>query len=74
MTIGGIALFVLGFVVTVNTLPTEAEVLGGLSEGPSLWDSPPALLVIGFIASLAGVALATIGPAVMFMRARRAKG
>jgi hypothetical protein len=74
LAVGGIALFALGFIVTINTLPKGAEMLGGSSDGPALWDSPPALLVIGFMASLTGLALATIGPAVMFMRARRAKG
>ena len=74
LVIGGIALFALGFAVTIDTLPTQAEMLGGASDGHALWKSPPALLVLGFVASLVGVALATIVPAVMFMRARRTKG
>lgn len=66
-------LFALGFVLTIKTLPTGTEMLGSSTEGSTIASSPSALLVIGFVASLAGLGLATIVPAIMFMRARRAK-
>jgi len=67
-------LFTLGFIVTINTLPTGTDMLGSSAEGATLAHPSSMLLVAGFVASLVGLGLATIAPAVMFMRARRADG
>ena len=72
--ITGITLFALGFIMTVKALPTGSELLGSSTEGSGSIHSASALLVVGFVASLCGLALATIAPAVLFLLARKAKG
>ena len=70
--IAGMSLFTIGFLVTIDTLPRGADLLGS-SEGSALARSPSMLLFAGFIVSLAGLALATIAPTIMFVRTRNSK-
>jgi hypothetical protein len=58
--------------MTIDSLPSDSEMLGGSSKVSVHAGASSASLVVGFVISLAGLAMATIGPAVMFVRARRA--
>jgi|GEM_PF-1688158 len=69
----GMTLFALGFIFTLKALPTGSETLGS-SDAASASSSPSWLLIVGFVVSLSGIALATVAPAAMFMRARKSKG
>jgi len=73
LVITGMVLFALGFMVTINTLPKSSGLLGS-SEGSVMAQPSSAILVVGFIVSLVGLCMATIAPAVMFMRAKKTKG
>jgi hypothetical protein len=72
LVIAGMTLFTIGFVVTIDSLPRGSALLGS-SAGSATTQPSSALLVVGFVASLVGLCLATIAPAVMFVRARKAK-
>lgn len=77
MALIGIALFVVGFVITLGAISGVAlpgvhasQNHGGLGSGNSettLW------MVLGLAISLAGLILATVGPAISFLKARRQK-
>ncbi len=73
LVLAGMTLFVLGFLMTIDSLPSGGELLRS-SEGSGHSPASSLLLLTGFIISLAGVALATIAPAIMFVRARKTKG
>ena len=73
LVIAGMTLFTIGFVITVNTLPRSSDLLGS-STGSVTTQPSTAVLVVGFVVSLVGLCLATIAPAVMFVRARKTKG
>jgi len=65
----GISLFTIGFALTVSELPSGAEMLGSSAESSAVSQPVSVTLVVGFVVSLIGVVLATVAPAMMFMRA-----
>ncbi len=68
----GIVLFVVGFMLTVAAIPQAEHSDGndtGLSQGGSdSGASPEFYLMSGMLVSLTGVVLATVGPAVSFVK------
>ncbi|MEM4276836.1 MAG: hypothetical protein QXQ13_05055 [Thermoplasmata archaeon] len=68
----GIALFVVGFVVTVSAVPKEAPSDGGygLLSAQESGSGTQLLLAVGVLTSIAGVLIATVVPVVMAMRSR----
>jgi len=71
LVIVGMLLFTIGFIFTIRALPTGSEMLG--NSGSSGTNASSVTLILGFVASLLGLGLATIAPAILFMRARRAE-
>ncbi|GEM_PF-3210971 len=70
----GIALFVTGFVLAVTSLSEPDTVLAGedaLQTSGSGAESASFTLFFGLLLSLAGVVLATAGPAMFFIHARK---
>jgi hypothetical protein len=69
----GIALFVLGFMLTVSSLSTngtgteDGATSGVFSEGAAI-GSLSLLMIIGMSVSFAGVLIATVGPMASFMQ------
>ncbi len=71
----GIALFVMGFVITVYSLSSlesvSAEGEGPTYESPQVFSSSSLPLFIGLVLSLVGVVSATAGPAAIFLHGKR---
>ena len=70
----GIVLFVIGFILTVAAIPqTKTSAANGTDRSAALDDSRAAsshefYLLSGMFVSLTGVVLATVGPAVGFVK------
>ncbi len=68
----GIVLFVVGFMLTVAAIPqteqTEISGSSGSANGDDLGSSSGFYLMSGMFVSLTGVVLATVGPAMAFVR------
>jgi len=69
----GIALFVLGFIITLSTLSgngtgTEEDASGNLLSERTGTGSLSVLMILGIVVSLAGVLIATVGPMASFMQ------
>jgi uncharacterized membrane protein YjgN (DUF898 family) len=74
----GIALFILGFVVTVTSLSGDSAVSAGSAEelrsaDGTLTSSNAGTLVLGLVLSMAGLVTATMVPAVHFLRSSKGR-
>jgi hypothetical protein len=72
----GIALFIIGFVMTVMSLSDDSVVSAGSAEEFRLTDSKlvpsqDGTLFLGFVLSMAGLVTATTVPAVHFLRSSK---
>ncbi|MBE0517720.1 MAG: hypothetical protein IH630_00655 [Thermoplasmata archaeon] len=71
----GIALFVMGFVITVYSLSSLETVSAGgdglTSDSHQIFSSSSLPLFIGLVLSLVGVVSATAGPAAFFLHSKR---
>lgn len=69
----GIALFVVGFIVSVTSLSSTGTAVpgDGVSEAAIHTGNESLVLFFGLLLSLGGVVLATAGPAWMFIQARK---
>ena len=76
--IAGILLFIAGFAMTVASLPDDAAISADGPESADVYDGGSAdrsddgaLLMVGLLLSMVGVTVATVVPAVVFIRHSR---
>lgn len=69
----GIALFVVGFLVSVTALSSTGTAVpgDGVTDAADHMGDDSLVLVFGLLLSLGGVVLATAGPAWIFIQARK---
>ncbi len=72
----GITLFVAGFIITLSalsglTVPGAHGASQGSSSGAERPNETNLMVLLGLAMSLAGIGLATLGPAISFIRAKR---